>query len=101
MHACKFIPGISSLFSFLPPSPPTSARLFKLLSSLAPPQSNCLSIFLQFGNQLITLLNNVIVLLILVVGSVGFDNTLASDAVNGTWDAVCSDEFCQVANGGM
>lgn len=66
------------------------------LCSLAAPQSNSLAILLQLGNQLIALTNNILVLLVLVVWSVGFNNTLARDAVDGAGNAAGSDESSKI-----
>jgi hypothetical protein len=53
-----------------------------------------LAVLLQLGDELITLLDHVCVLLVLVVWSVCLNDAL--DAVNGAWDAVCSDELGEV-----
>jgi hypothetical protein len=49
---------------------------------------------LQLGDKLITLLDDVRILLVLVVWSVGLDDAL--DTVDGARDAVCCDEFGEV-----
>jgi hypothetical protein len=54
-----------------------------------------LAVFLQLRNQAITLLHHIYVLLVLVVGAVGFDDTV--HAVDGAGDTVCGDEFGQIA----
>jgi hypothetical protein len=64
------------------------------LTTLTSPQPHRLAVLLQLGNELITLLDDVGVLLVLVVWSVGFDD--AVDAVDGARDAVCCDEFGEV-----
>jgi hypothetical protein len=53
-----------------------------------------LAILLQLGDELISLLDHVCVLLVLVVWSVCLNDAL--DAVNGAWDAVCGDELGEV-----
>ena len=65
------------------------------LSTLTTPQPDRLSILLQFGDQAIALLDDVGILLVLVIRAVGLDD--AVDAVDGAWDAVCGDEFGEVA----
>lgn len=47
---------------------------------------------MQLGDELITLADNVLVLLVLVVGAVGLDDTLSSDTVNGARDSAAGDE---------
>jgi hypothetical protein len=64
------------------------------LATLATPQSDCLAVLLQLGDELITLLDNVAVLLVLIVGPVSFDNAL--DTVDGAGDAVCGDKFGEI-----
>jgi hypothetical protein len=53
---------------------------------------------LQLGDQLVALAHHVLVLLVLVVGSVGLDDTVARDAVNGAGDAAGGDELGEVAD---
>ena len=53
----------------------------RILAALRTPQPNHLSILLQFGNELITLLDDIVVLPVLVVRALGGDNAL--DAVDG------------------
>lgn len=67
-------------------------RLYSFTSS----QSHCLTIFLQLRNQLITLLHHVVILLVFVVRSVGFDDTLPSDTVDGTRDSFGGNELGQI-----
>lgn len=64
------------------------------LTTLTTPKPNRLTVLLQLGNELITLLDNITILLILIVGAVGFDDTL--DAVDGAGDAVCGDELGEI-----
>jgi hypothetical protein len=64
------------------------------LATLTAPQSDCLAVLLQLGNELITLLDDVAVLLVLIVRAVCFDDAL--DAVDGAGDAVCGDKFGEV-----
>ena len=59
--------------------------------SLTPPQPHRLSVFLQFRNQPVALLDYVRILLILVVGPVRFYDFI--DPVDGAGYAVCGDEF--------
>jgi hypothetical protein len=66
------------------------------LRPLASPQSNGLSILLKLGDKLISLLHHIIVLLVLVIWSVGFDNPLTSYSVDGAWDSFGGNELCQV-----
>ena len=67
------------------------------LAPFTPPQSHGLAVFLEFGDQGITVLHHIRVLLVLVVGTVGLDDALAGDAVNGARDAAGSDESSQIA----
>jgi hypothetical protein len=53
-----------------------------------------LTVFLQLGDELVTLLNNVRILLVLVVGTVGLNDAL--DTVNGAWDTVCGNELGKI-----
>lgn len=64
------------------------------LPSLAASQPNSLPVFLQLRNQRVSLLDNVGVLLVLVVGPVRLND--ATDSVYRAWYPVCSDEFGQV-----
>ena len=64
-------------------------------SPLTPPQPNRLSIFLQLGNQRIPLLDDVCILLVFIVGAVGFNDTVY--AVDGTGDAICGYEFGEIS----
>jgi hypothetical protein len=64
------------------------------LATLTAPQPNRLTVLLQLGDKLITLLDDVRILLVLVVWSVGLDDAL--DTVDGARDAVCCDEFGKV-----
>ncbi len=72
------------------PIPMTSLR------SLAPPQSHRLPVFLELGDQLISLLQNVVVLLVLIVRPVSLDHTFPRHPVDGTWDPSTRDEFGQI-----
>lgn len=67
------------------------------LCPLAAPQTHGLAVLLQFGDELITLLHYVLVLLVLVVGAVRLDDALASDAIDGAGNAAAGDELCKVA----
>ena len=64
------------------------------LAPFTPPQPHGLAVFLEFGDQCITMLHHVRVLLVLVVGSVRLDNPI--DAVDGARDAVAGDELGQI-----
>lgn len=66
------------------------------LCSLATPQSHSLAVFLEFRDQLIALLDDVLVLLVLVVRAVRLDDALARDAVDGAGDAAACYELGQV-----
>lgn len=61
---------------------------------LASSQPHGLAILLQFGDQLIPLFDNVVVLLVLVVGPVCLDH--AVDAIDSAGNAICRDEILQV-----
>lgn len=67
------------------------------LSSLTAPQPYSLAVLLQLGDELIALPDHILVLLVLVVWAVGFDDTTAVDAVDGAGNASRSDESCEVA----
>ena len=64
------------------------------LTTLGTSQSDCLTVLLQLGNQLVSLLDHVVVLLILVVCSVRLNDLV--DAVDCTWDSVGCDEIREV-----
>jgi len=64
------------------------------LAALTAPQPDGLTVLLQLGNELVTLLDYVCVLLVLVVGSVGLDDAL--DAVDRAGYAVGGDESSEV-----
>jgi len=64
-----------------------------LLRPLTTSQPNGLSILLQFGNQLITLLDHVVVLLVLVIWSVCLNDTLAGNSVDSAGDSLSCNEF--------
>lgn len=66
------------------------------LCSLATPQPHSLTVLLQFRDELITLSHNVLVLLVLVIGSVGLDDALAGDAIDCTGDTTGGDEASEV-----
>jgi hypothetical protein len=68
------------------------------LCSLASPQSNGLSVLLQLGDELITLFDNIIVLLILVIWSICFNYAFACNTVNCTWDTVCCNELGKITS---
>jgi hypothetical protein len=64
--------------------------------SLTTSKSHSLTILLEFGNELVALLHNIIVLLVLVVWSVGFDDALSSHAIDGTWNALGSNKLGKI-----
>ena len=102
-HLLSLSPSLSiSLYAPPPPSrtrpSPASFSSHLISSPLTPPQSHRLSVFLQFRNEPVTLLDHVCVLLVLVVGPVRLDDFV--DAVDGAGDAVCGDEFGEVAGSG-
>ncbi len=53
-----------------------SFRNEKVLCSLATSQTHSLAVFLEFGDELIALANNILVLLVLIVGSVCLDDAV-------------------------
>jgi hypothetical protein len=55
---------------------------------------------LQLGDQLVALADDVLVLLVLVVGAVRLDDALAGDSVDCAGDATSSDELGEVAKMG-
>ena len=69
---------------------------FSHLCTLASPQSYCLAVLLEFRNELITLLDHIIVLLVLVIRTVGLDDALSSHSVDGAWDSLSRNELCKV-----
>ncbi len=78
--------------SSLPPPPKIPT-----LPPLTPPQPHRLPILLQFRNQPVPHLDHVGILAVLVVRPVGLDDLV--DAVDGAGDAVCGDEFGEIAGG--
>jgi hypothetical protein len=56
-----------------------------------------LAVLLQLRDQLITLLDNVLILLALVVRPVGFDDSLAADAVDRARNTATGNELGQVS----
>lgn len=67
-----------------------------ILRTLASPQPYSLAILLQLGDELISLLHNIRILLVLVVGSVGLDDALSRHTVNGTCNAISCNELGQI-----
>jgi hypothetical protein len=63
-------------------------------ASFTTPKSDCLSVFLKLRDKLIALLDNIVVLLVFIVWSVGFNNSL--DTVNRTRDSLCSDKIGKI-----
>ena len=80
----SFIHCPSIFYSSPSPSPPLTA-----------PQPHRLSVFLQFRNQPVALLDHVRILLVLVVWPVRLYDFV--DPVDGAGDAVCGDEFRKVS----
>lgn len=64
------------------------------LAALTAPQTDRLSILLQLGDQGISVLHHIRVLLVLIVGPVGLDNSV--DPIDRAGDPVARDEFRQV-----
>lgn len=71
------------------------------LCPLASPEPDGLSVLLQLGDELIALADHVLVLLVLVVGAICLDDTLAGDAVDCAGDAAGGDEFGEVTRDGQ
>jgi hypothetical protein len=67
------------------------------LATLASPQPDGLPVLLQLGDKLVALLDNVHILLVLVVGSVGLDDAL--NAIDGAGNAVGGDELGKIPGG--
>jgi len=67
------------------------------LCSLTTPQPHSLAVFLEFCDQLVSLFNNIVVLLVLVIRSVGLDDPLSSHAINRAVDSFSCDKLGQVA----
>jgi hypothetical protein len=66
----------------------------KILTPFAASQSHRLSILLQLRNELIPLLDHVVVLFVLVIGPVRFDNFI--HPINGAWNAIRCNEVREV-----
>ena len=73
---------------------------FSSSCSLASPQPHGLAVLLQLRDELVALLNDILVLLVLVVGPVCLDDALACYAVDGTGDAAGGDELGKVPDDG-
>ncbi len=80
--------SVSHLYTYTRTSP---------LRPLAAPQPHGLTVLLKFGDELVALLDDILVLLVLVVGPVRLDDALARDTVDGAGDPAGSDELGQVA----
>lgn len=65
-----------------------------VLSPLASPQPHGLTIFLELGDQSVSMLENIRILFVLVVRPCGFNYAL--DTVDSAGDPIASNEFCQV-----
>lgn len=72
------------------------SKVQPLLRSLTPSQPNCLAVLLKLGNELVSLANDVLVLLILVIRPVGLDDTAARDAVDSAGNATGGNELGKV-----
>jgi len=66
------------------------------LRSLTTPQTNRLPVLLKLGNKLISLTNDVLVLLILVIRAVGLDDTAARDTIDCAGYTATGDELGQI-----
>ena len=64
------------------------------LTTFTTPQSHSLAVLLKLGDELIALLDNVVVLLVLVVWTIGLDDFV--DAVDSAWNAICGDEVAEI-----
>lgn len=64
------------------------------LTALAAPESHGLSVLLQLGNQCIALLYQIRILLVLVVRTVGLDDSIHT--VHGAGYPLGGDEFCKI-----
>lgn len=73
----------------------TGRSKYFVLTALASPKSDGLSVLLQLGNQCISVFHNVRVLLVLVVGAVGLND--AVDSVNRACNAVARDILGEIA----
>lgn len=67
-------------------------------ASFTTPQSHCLTVLLELGDKPISLLDNICILLVLVVGPVCLD--YAIDAVDCTWYPICGNKFGEVTSSG-
>lgn len=74
-------------------APPSALR------PLASPQPHGLAVLLKLGDELIALADHVLVLLVLVVGAVRLNHTLACDTVDGAGDAAGGDEAGEITRG--
>jgi hypothetical protein len=63
----------------------------KLLRSLAASQPNILPVLLQLGDKSISLLDDVVVLLVLVVGSICLNYSIHS--IDSAWNSISGDKF--------
>jgi hypothetical protein len=66
------------------------------LCPLTAPQPDSLPVLLKLGDKLITLLNNIVVLLILIIWSVSLDDSLPGYSVDGAGNTPGRDELSQV-----
>jgi hypothetical protein len=78
------------------PRLPSTVQSSSQLRPLTAPQPDSLPVLLKLGDKLITLLNNIVVLLILVIRSVGLDDSLSGHAVDGAGNTPGRDELSQV-----
>jgi hypothetical protein len=66
----------------------------RLSTSLATPKSDGLPVFLKFGDKLVSLLDNIVVLLVLVVWSVSLNHFV--HPINRAWDAIGGNKIRQI-----
>lgn len=72
----------------------TLSRVYSTLAALTTPKADSLSILLELGDQSITVLHHVGVLFVLVIRSVGLDDSV--DPVDRAGNAVAGDELGQI-----
>jgi hypothetical protein len=73
-------------------------KTFDPLCSLASPQSHGLSVLLQLRNELITLFDDVIILLVLIIWPIRLNDAFACNTVDGTRDTISRNEFCEITS---
>ena len=70
------------------------SRTMSYLTSLATPKTDSLPVLLKFGDQSITVLDHISVLLVLVIRSVGFNDAI--DSVDRASNAIARDKLGQI-----